>query len=134
MINLQVKLKICLFHKDIKSLLVLWLTPHDSDEVRVPQTDRHELLLRDVALVIDINLAEQNLCLPYTFLFRQILNLKIKFSSGCFKKKFNIQISRFEVTDVKLQFLVGWYSLIPYSIQILIPGCFQHCQWGITVL
>ena len=38
--------------------LILWLTPHHSDEVRVPKTDRHELLLRDVALVIYVNLAE----------------------------------------------------------------------------
>ena len=58
--------------------LILCLTSHDSDEVRVPKTDCHELLLCDVALVIDVNLAEQNLRFPYTFLFGQILNLKIR--------------------------------------------------------
>ena len=65
------------FIKNNKSLIVC-LTPHHSDEVRVPETDCHELLLRDVALVIDVNLAEQNLRFPYTFLFGQILNLKIR--------------------------------------------------------
>ena len=76
--NFNGSYKIFLFIKLNRSL-ILCVTPHDSDEVRVPEADSHELLLRDVTLVIDINLAEQNLRLPYTFLLGQILDLKIRF-------------------------------------------------------
>ena len=75
-------------HSKFSSGLVAF---HDGDQVSVSKTNCHELLLCDVTLVVDIDLAEENLRLLHTLLLCQFVHLKLEFYS---RKQKNITMLR----------------------------------------